>query len=85
MITGSNLGRRSTFTLKNLHLLADSADKPVRVAALIVMRKVEVISKAALFEEQSVFITHRCGAQPKLELRLTSGSALTDGDNSGRN
>lgn len=55
------------------------------VAALIVMRKVEVISKAALFEEQSVFITHHCGALPKLELDVTSGSALTDGDNSGRN
>lgn len=84
MITGSRLGMRSTFTLKK-STFACRQTSLFCVAALIVMRKVEVISKAALFEEQSVFITHRCGVQPKLELRLTSGSALTDGDNSGRN
>lgn len=38
-----------------------------------------------LFEERSFFIRHRCGAQPKLELYVSDGSALTDGDNSGRN
>lgn len=40
---------------------------------------------AMLFEEKGFFITHHSGVQPKLELYVANGSALTDGDNSGRN
>lgn len=65
---------------------ADSEDEPVLHRSFNWNQKESWGNRQGLlFEERSSFIRHRCGAHPKLELYASDGSALTDGDNSGRN